>query len=68
MNNGNKFFMELKENKDAQWVVDFLNKWQIAFNNILPSDIDFGAYVNDVINMEKLAFAAWKHYCEKKKE
>jgi hypothetical protein len=69
MNGDNKFFLELKQNPDAEWVVLFLEKWEKVWSEnvwgvVLP-EMDTQAYLQDQENMERLTHEAWKHYCEK---
>jgi len=61
MNKDNKFFLELKENNDAKWVVSFLEKWEEVWHNVLQPEMEI--YINDQENMERLIYEAWKHYC-----
>jgi len=64
MNKDNKFFLELQENKDAEWVVCFLNKWESVWSNVLQSEMDIQSYLQDQNNIERLIYQAWKHYCK----
>ncbi len=64
MNGDNKFFLELKQNPDAEWVVLFLEKWEKVWGVVLP-EMDTQAYLQDQENMERLIQEAWKHYCKK---
>ena len=64
MNIDNKFFLELKENKEAGWIVDFLERWERVWNRALLPEMDMSSYMQDSDNMERLTYEAWKHYCQ----
>jgi len=66
MNKDNGLFIELRNNPEAKWVCDFLNKWENRISDLWTKDIF--TYMQDIENMEDITNAAWKHYCRKNKK
>jgi len=67
--NGNGFFLKLKENKEAKWIVDYLTEWENNMkkeNHPINNQHDLNLYLQEVEQMEKLTYASWKHYCKDK--
>ena len=58
----NKFFVELKQAPEAEWVVRFLEKCETDSDKSFVHENDMKFYLNDQENIEKLTYAAWEHY------
>ena len=64
-NNDNPCFLDLKENKDAEWIVKYLQKWETILKPYSKSKHHLKEYEQDRDNIERLTIVAWKHYCKK---